>query len=32
MGNNKFIHAIKIVAVLLAPVVVVSACTTLVFL
>lgn len=30
--GNKFIHALKIAAVLLAPVVVVSACTTLVFL
>ena len=29
MGNNKFIHAIKIFAVLLTPVAVVSACTTL---
>ena len=30
--GNKFIHAIKIFAVLLTPVAVVSACTTLVFL
>ena len=32
MGNNKFIYAAKIFAVLLTPVAVVSACTTLVFL
>ena len=32
MGNNKFIYALKILALLMTPVVAVSACTTLLFL